>query len=66
MKIDLKPGDFAMIDWNGSLYHKVQHYHVLKVLKSEIYVRLDDSKILLKIPVKDINSYEIKNRNHER
>ena len=23
LKINLKPGDFAMIDWNGSLYHKV-------------------------------------------
>ena len=59
-RINLKPGDFAMIDWNGSLYHKVQHYHILKVLKSEIHVRLDDSEILLKIPVKDINSYEKK------
>jgi len=63
--IDLKPGDFALIDWNGNLYHKIQHYHVVEVSKTTIRAIVaknepSDIDIYINIPIKDIKNYEKK------
>jgi len=58
--IDLKPGDFALIDWNGSIYNKKQHYHIVELRNNDIIVRVPGSKIKIIIQKKDIKHYEIK------
>lgn len=58
-KEKLKPGDFAYIEWNGSMYNKKQHYHVLEVLRSEVHVRVPGSYIKKIIKKSDIKDYEV-------
>jgi len=63
--IDLKPGDLALIDWNGNLYHKIQHYYIVEVSKTVIRAIVaknepSDTDIYINIPIKDIKSYKIK------
>jgi hypothetical protein len=57
---EIKPGDFALIEWNGGLYTKSQHYHVVDVENNRIRVRIPGSYISLVIPKKNIKIYEPK------
>jgi len=63
--INLKPGDLALIDWNGSINHKEQHYYIVEVSKTTVRAIVaknepSDTDIHINIPIKDIKNYEKK------
>jgi len=60
MNKEITAGDFALIEWNGDMYNKSQHYHVVEVQRKNIRVRVPGSYISLLIPKKNIKNYEVK------
>ena len=56
----IEQGDFALIEWNGNEYTKIQHYHIVEVNKKSITVRVPGSYIKLIIPKSKIKRIEKK------
>jgi len=59
MNIDLKEGDYAYIEWNGTQYVKKTHYHIVEVTDKIVKVRVPGSYIYHEIPIKDIKVYRV-------
>jgi len=60
MEINLKPGDFACVEWTGPFYDRFEMYgHIVEINDKSIKLNVNDDKIFI-IPKQDINSYEIK------
>lgn len=56
--MDIQNDDFALIEWNGGMYRKSQHYHILENNKTKIKVRVPGSNIKIEIPKNKISKIE--------